>query len=369
MQYGCQKRTQTLLDHMYPVPEYFKVDPKYLPGLSEVEFIDGFKCLWSVVGDIYRAIIEDPASFGLPCYEPSEETVNRGKFDPKNAECGNSSRRLMEYLGMLCQIGDLQGNKLVVPLGIYVERLKTLKPGVTGVASHMLINRLIDFGFAFAGFNGKAFDKGMDHFIVSYEDSKNLIPALKGYCTMPAKCREKFCACHYDSVAAPDTIPQPVCAFVFSQYFTGRQREFFIRFNERMLEEGFVCINSPSYPFTLEYFRQEQLPLDKKKPHVVRCFSDNNKLDIVMKMMDIADYNTYIEKLPGRIKICYKASHCRNCFGDWRECASAKRWTIDGESFADCQWGDGAHISNFDPDDIDTYISIIKMEAGAKRYR
>jgi len=111
------------------------------------------------------------------------------------------------------------------------------------------------------------------------------------------------------------------------------------------------------------------MPLNKKKPFIIRCKSVSNQLDITMKMMDIPNYCGYVESLPNRIKSCYKVSHCRNCFGDWRDCGAAKHWTIDGESFADCQWGEGAHISDFNLDDVDTYISIIKMEAKNKRYK
>ena len=47
--YVCQNAVQFLLDRMYPVPEQFKVDPKYLLGINECEFIDGFRCLWKSV--------------------------------------------------------------------------------------------------------------------------------------------------------------------------------------------------------------------------------------------------------------------------------------------------------------------------------
>ena len=53
MKYTCQKWTQRLLDHMYPIPEHFKVNPKFLLGLDEKEFIDGFHCLWNTIRDIY----------------------------------------------------------------------------------------------------------------------------------------------------------------------------------------------------------------------------------------------------------------------------------------------------------------------------
>jgi len=245
MKYACQNATKELLDHMYPVPEYFKVDPQYLRGLDEIEFIDGFRCLWNALRDMYKDIIEDPESWGLPC---SEDTLygeeNYNGFDKKRADSGNSSRRLMDYLKTLCQIGEIKEGRLVIPYEAYIERLKAGKTnientaaGITNAASGALINRLTFFGFNFTGFNGKAFDKDIARFEVSYDDNKNLIPALKGYC-MTSYRRGKFAICQYIAVAATGTIPEPVCAFTFSQYFIGQQREFFNKFNSKMLAEG-----------------------------------------------------------------------------------------------------------------------------------
>jgi len=62
MKYACQNKTQVLLDHMYPTPEHFQVAPQYLYGLGEDEFIDGFRCLWNVVKDMYNKI---PESAGI----------------------------------------------------------------------------------------------------------------------------------------------------------------------------------------------------------------------------------------------------------------------------------------------------------------
>jgi len=351
---------------MYPIPEYFKVDPQYLFGINENEFIDGFRCLWNTVRDMYKDIVESPEVWGLPCVEDFNPSSGKYKFDQKRAESGNSSRRLMEFLKMICQIGDLQGNKLIIPFAVYEEHLKKIKPKVTNAASCMLITRLVNFGFGFMGFDGKSFDKNSDSFEVSYEDNKNLIPALYGYSMNIPVRWEKLSVCHYDSVAVIDTIPQPVCAFVFSQYFTGNQKKFFIKFNERLLEEGFVCIDSGGYPFVVEYYTSRQIPLNKDKPFIVRCLSDNNQLTIIMKMTDIANYSEYVNTLPSRIKSCYKVSHCRYCV---KNCEAHYKWTIDGETFKDCQWGDGAHVTDFTLDDVKTYISIIKMEAGNKRYR
>jgi hypothetical protein len=242
------------------------------------------------------------------------------------------------------------------------------------VASYMLINRLSDFGFTFTGFNGKTFDKGLDQFIVSYEDNKNLIPALKCYCMttnrMSANRRDEFRAIQYDLVAAPGTIPEQTRAYVFSQYLSGEQKDFFIRFDERMTEEGFSCENGQSCNFRLEYYRNEQLPFDKKPPHIVHCLSDNNQLDIIMAMTTIPNYCGYIENLLERIKAVYKQSvirqPCKN-MESCELCGAIRRWTIDGEEFISCQFGD-AHISDFNLDDIESYIKIIKIEAEAKRY-
>jgi hypothetical protein len=346
---------------MYPIPEYFKINPKYLLGLDENEFIDGFHCLRNTVRDIYKDIIKNPESYGLPLTEDSVPV--------------NSSRRLMDYLNVLSRAGELRENSLVVTFDMYNESLKTIKPKVSIAASNILIKRLTDFGFYFTGFNGKTFDKGLNQFVVTYEDNRNLIPVLKGYSManhMSENRRDEFRACQYDLVAASGELPKQVRAYVFSQYLSGEQKDFFIRFNERMTEEGFTCETPQSHNFTLEYYLNEQIPFDKKPPHIVQCTSENNQLNINLVITSIPSYCGHIEKLPDRVKAVYKRAviyqPCKN-MESCELCGCIRKWKMDGEDLISCQFGN-AHISDYNLDDIEAYISVIKLEAEAnpKRY-
>jgi len=360
--YVSQNRTQELLDHMYPVPCQFEVDPKYLYGIAEEAFNDGFHCLWNVVRRLYESIIANPESFGLPLYEDYIRTASDSKWN----DSANSTRRLMDFLGALCATGEIKNNGLFVSVAAYKAHIKNNRLKITNAAAAQLMSRLADFGFTFSNFSGSPFDKGVTDFQVSYEANINLIPALKGYCSTASNSKEFYC-CQYHFVTKSDLAVKPTRAFAFSQYLDKEQREFFVRLHERMLEEGFVCKDDATFGtvFGVEYCTERQLKY-KSKPWLIRCRSDHNQLDITLTMYNIAAYDAYLDSLPKRVKAGYKAAR------PWQRCASCESPTcshrhiffLDSKEHAvNLYGGYGAKVKTFNVDDVDLYVSLIKKEA------
>lgn len=53
-QYYCQTEIQNILDHIVPIPDDFKVPDKYLCGLEQADFMNGFKKLREIIIVIYK---------------------------------------------------------------------------------------------------------------------------------------------------------------------------------------------------------------------------------------------------------------------------------------------------------------------------
>ena len=367
--YVIQNRVQELLDHMYPIPEDFRVKPEYLLGITEAEFNDGFRCLWRVISELYKGIIADPESFGLPLYEDYE----RGKSDRKWNDSEVTSRRLMDFLDALCVAGELKNNILSISPVAYKEHIKKNRLKMTSPAAIKLMSRLTDFGFTFSDSDGNPFSKTVSDFELSYEENANLIPALKGYCctNIRGKMDLEFYCCQYHLVTDSDLAIKPARAFAFSQYLMGEQKEFFIAIHERMLSEGFIC--KPNWTFGsvlgVEYCTKTQLR-DKRNPWLIRCLSNHNQLDMTLKMYHIATYTDFLAGLPEQIKASYKATNpCSNekCCDTYLTCHHRYVFSLDGNEYAVHLYGGyGAKVRTFNIDDVDSYVALIKKEAEGK---
>jgi hypothetical protein len=298
-------------------------------------------------------MVEKPEIYRLPCVE---EKIGPAA-DIIKSSSGFKQLRLMNYLKMLCQIGELNNGVLNIAYPKYTECLKKLLPKITNADSYALIERLSDFGFRFTGFNGKSFDKGIEYFSVSYEDNKNLIPALKDYCMTDSN-DDEFRTCQYHLIAAPGSLPQPSWIYAMSRCITEEQRKFLLKFDDRMKEEGFKSADSLYGQFCVEYYLSKHFPLNKNKPFYVRCFAYQKQLYMILKIRNIYDYIGQIEALPERIKSLYRLNNCRKCIDD---CGAHRAYTIDGEKYTACQCK-YVTLREFNVVDIETYISFIKME-------
>jgi len=360
-----QNSTRELLLHMFEVPEKFAVDVKYLNGLSEAEFCEGFRALWQTMVNIYSDVVADPAPYSFPLYEDYDRY--QAPADGKWNEAYDANGRIANLLRKFCVAGELNGGVLHIKLAKYNELLKT-NPKMSGVQAATLINRLQDFGFAFSDFDGKAFAKGIDTFEISFEDNINLIPALKSYCAIDS---DEFKCFQYHIFSDANLEIIPARAFAFSRYLSGQEREFFLQFHKHMQNAGLICKENWTFgsDFGVEYVTEKMLA-DKTKPWLVRTSSKGGKLGVVIKMFHIAMYNEYLDTLPARFKDAYKpTAPCGTyCNRHLEDCGSKYTYLLDGEIYgAHLYFGMGAEIRDFNPDDAEIYVSLIKMEGETKR--
>ena len=316
--YCCQNTLQNFHDHIIPVPDDFN-----LSGLSE---------LTEIIKSIYADMIQNPAEYGLPLVEDIEYTP----FNPKAAESKNSAHRLIALLYTLVQSSKLTDNELIVDDKKFSESLKKLKSKYKVANSKMILQKLRDFGFMC---------------------NKNIIPALFEYMTNVSLNHEATFSlnCYLTAHDVPDH------ATVIAQYLSGGEREFFTQLSVFMANEGFVVGTSPDYSefsYSIEYLIDSK---DEKR--IIRCYTDNGKLRINLKLHSSDCYDYYTENLPERIKPMFrKESTCKRCK---ESCTYRLYRTFEGISYTDCGYGNWFTIADYNPDDLEYYKQIILLETKA----
>jgi len=352
--YCCQNTAQNYLDHIIPVPDEFEINPECIFGLNQnVDFIEGLKTLTEIIKEIYSDMIKKPAEYGLPLIEDVEYTP----FNPKAAESKHSSRRLITILHTLAQCGELIDGKIVANKNRFSEICKSLKSVFKISNGNMILKKLCDFGFIINGFNGKTFDKNGETFTFSHADDK-IAPVLYGYIKNAPLINPLFSLNYYLAVSQ-ENLTASHHQVIFAEYLSGSEREFYIRLNEFMENEGYVSGNAPDYrDFAIEYLTDYTT-----EKRVARCYSDYGKLRVNLKLHNSGSYAEHIEKMPENVKqIFRKESNCRFC----REpCRMRLYRTFEGIEYTDCGYWNGFDIVCYNPDDIEYYSKIILLEIDA----
>ncbi|MDF2686208.1 MAG: hypothetical protein K0S55_1389 [Clostridia bacterium] len=290
-EYCCQNSVQQILDFMIPIPEFFKVDGKYLYDCDEYEFISGFKNLSDIISDIYKDIIKSPDEYGFSLIPDIDYSI----FNPKANQSSNYARSLMSLLKIIGRTGELINGELTVSLDFYNSIIRTLKPKYKIPKPNMIIKKLFNFGFFISDFNGKNFNKDIKQFVISYPDNPIVIKALKGY-TMTEVSKFGFFSLHYYLVSSPDKLPYNQNSITFGEYLKKSGKEFFNEFDRCMQNAGYTCLCDKSYEYVLAYFK------DVKDYYIIRLFPYDNMLEMKMRLKNVGNYIDYIETLPPHIK-------------------------------------------------------------------
>jgi len=139
-----------------PAPLIFKVDEKYLAGMTNDEFVSAFKELKQTVIAIYEDVEKSPFQWGYPDFLITEGYYNR----------------VMDILFEFVFNGSYCDGVLTIDTKIFFAS--------KGVKRHkkveMMISGFKNFGFLFDGFNKKS-----ESFCVSYPDNPHVMAVLTAY--------------------------------------------------------------------------------------------------------------------------------------------------------------------------------------------
>ena len=180
-------------------------------------------------------------------------------------------------------------------------------------------------------------------------------------------------------------------AEIFAQQLGNGTREFFLRMNEILENEGLIIRHGDkSVPNRIIYFpdtnRKNPLELKKQQPLVLRYTIDKNgELTVELKLNFIDCYTDIIEKMPEHIKKMFRKirrchSESETCGLPWvdglpvwidgsSECGLKRTYTLDGEHYYLCSWNYYFNPDISNPDDVQHYIKIIKTEVAAAKSR
>jgi len=149
------------------IPEDTEIDPYFLDGLSNDEFVTAFKALQQLVYDIYEEIERtSPFDWGWQGWQDI-------------AAYGVWHNRIWGLLGVLAEIGHLDGNILVVDKKKLNDHdiAKQQNQLNSKAKANMIIAGFMDMGLLIEGFD----DKKAETFMVSCPDTPNLITVLNAY--------------------------------------------------------------------------------------------------------------------------------------------------------------------------------------------
>jgi len=353
--YCCQNRVQSYIDHMIDVPDDFSIISEKLQGLNKSDFIVGLKSLTELIKKLYENMILDPEGFGLPCVED----IHYSPFNPKAAESGNSSYRLIMFLYVLANSGILENDKLIIDKKKYQETNKKQKGMFKVSNTTYIFNKLSDFGFEIENFNGKTLDKKCDNFTISYKKHKNLITVLYGYMKDVQIQREPFMSFHYYLLSNPEDLPKNHIQNIFSEYFHGKEKDFYIELSN-FLSELNIYPKYNGYAFSIDY-----LANPKVKQLFIRCFSDYRKISINLKLNFIDTYTEYLSTCPENVKQTFKIkSNCNFC---QESCVCRRIWSFEGITYTFCTHSYNFEIADYNLKYINYYKQIIKYEIEARK--
>lgn len=170
MNYYVQEIACNYLKNISPEPKAVKVHPTFLYGVDKDDFLDGFLALNRLVKELYAAVVEDPADFGMLLKENTE-------YNAKNTDYTNSAASFMRVpnlLLLLGTLGELQSDHTLILTGKkLLASAKELK--ITGLP--LLLSKLGAYGLITEGYSKTL--KETDLLRVSCPDSPFLTVSLK----------------------------------------------------------------------------------------------------------------------------------------------------------------------------------------------
>lgn len=169
-QYYVQIIAENYWKNVMDNPVSLRPHAKFLYGTEPNVFVEGFGALVSVMRDLYRAVEQMPAEFGMMLKENLEYDSKTPAYTGSN----NSFLRVPHLLLLFGALGTLQPDLSLALNGEALLRdAKTLK--ITGLP--LLLGKLQEYGFVISGYEKTV--KPGDTVTVAFPDTRALTVALK----------------------------------------------------------------------------------------------------------------------------------------------------------------------------------------------
>ncbi|RCX22977.1 hypothetical protein DFP94_101567 [Fontibacillus phaseoli] len=327
--YHVQREVTTYYRHIPHVPEHFTVNPLLLSGMSEKDFVMSFRQFTGIMGRMYRDMELRPEAYGVMIVDIN--LVNENKEDGNLAK---ASWRSVKRLGdVIAAIGKL-GESAVCGLKITVADFKTALKKVNKV--HLILSRLMDFGFTIGGFDGDKIAKHAESIVITFPDNPLLMTVIKAYAltdSFQGNDPHEFYYFDYKRVAERAKLPEYCTVRDLAALLDENNGELLLALNSYFADQ--IKLAAHYKDDTIEYYL--------KNKRVARYIIDFHTLEVqvILKLKNMDNYLDLVQSLPPGLRCYFERDGCHYCgfqnaTVDW--CKFRLSWTLDGRRRNACSF-------------------------------
>lgn len=363
--YHVQHEVTAYYQHIPRVPNTFSVKKDLLFGMTESEFIENFREFTEIMKQMYIDMEKRPEEYGLLIIDINE--VNENKADGNLAKASwRSVKRLADVISEIGKLGEIYNESLELPVTEFKASLVKIKK------FNLILNRLIDFGFAISNYNGKSFEKNTETFSITNSQNPLLMRVLKAYAISEAFQSDdphEFYYFDYKRVAQEEKLPAHCVANDLALLLDEDKGKLLVEIEKCFVDD--LGLTSHYKDDSIEYYlssRGKALPFStmSNKKRVARFMIDfhSRNVELILKLKNMDNYIDKIEELPQNLRTYFEKGNCRYCGfqNSTKEfCKYRVIWTLDDKKHAACNFS-CFNFNNPKSEDLHCFVSLIKSE-------
>ena len=350
--YHVQHEVISYYQHIPHVPNSMVIEEKLLSGMTERQFVENMRYFTDIMKRMYIDMEARPGEYGLPTIDINQ--VNEIKADGNLAKASwRSVKRLGDVVAAIGKLGEINGDSLQLSVSSFKTSLKKIEK------LNLILNRLIDFGFAITDFNGKNFNKEMDTFSIAYPQNPLLMRIVKAYAMSEPFHNDdphEFYYFDYKRVADREKLPEHCVSNDLAALLDEEKGKLLVNINNCFVDElGLV-----------PHYKDDSIEYYFKKKRVARFIIDFHNLDVVLllKLKDMDRYINQIEKLPQNLRTYFENGSCRYCgfqSSTVEFCKFRISWTLNSRKYDACNFA-CFYFYNPQSTDSEFFINLMKSE-------
>lgn len=365
--YHCQHQAESFARAILPIPSDYPLSA----GLTN-DFRIHFSKLCELAKSIYLDIARQPEAYGLMLVDIDSRDHNLARDGYRTIH------RFVDILGNLAKCGELRNHQLIINTNDFKNAVKKGAGLVSGPIPkyHLILSRLVEFGFSISGFEGRPFDKDIGLFTLEYPHYPELIDAIKVYCDCwetlkidrsgvkidPKEYHHHYYRFDYKITANREEITMIQWLKDEADYlgYTPQQKEFSVAFYKQSLQYKGVRFDGDYI------FKSKRIARIWEAGYI--ALGETSFL-IQIKLRNMDKYMNAIIAMPNSIRHPLMKDSCRYCGfqGSTAEyCKYRIFWTHEKVPHVGC-----SHVC-FEYDDFDIarvsdYWKLLEMEYGLER--
>ena len=366
--YHIQHQAEDFARAILPVPGDY---PLY-PGLS-ADFRLRFTRLCALAKSIYLDMARRPEAYGLMlvAIESKDHNLARDGY--------RTIHRFVDLLANLSRCGELDGHQLVVSLAAFKQANKKGTGLVSGPVPkyELLFSRLMEHGFAFSDFTGKAYGRQVESFTIEYPDDPGMMEVIQLYCACwdalktnktgviiaPNNFHHHYYRFDYKITAALDQIPvsQWIADEVDYEGYSPELKAFTIAFFD-------YSQRYKGLKFDGDYYHKSKR-IARTQPSGWAALNEARTFRLKLSLRNPDNYMREIEALPESLRMPFTKSYCQYCDfqgATMEKCKFRSHWTFGGEEQDGCAH-QCFHFYDFSLARVPDYWRLLELEYGLVR--